>query len=56
MRLTSHASGGGPTSERVSKEPQTCSQGTSMLKVGLKLHKIGLMPEGGFEFPTWLSC
>ena len=56
MRLTSHASGG-ESNVRAGghKEPQTCSQGTSMLKVGLKLHKIGLMPEGGFEFPTWLS-
>ena len=45
-----------PTSEQAAiKSPRRAARAPSMLKVGLKLHKIGLMPEGGFEFPTWLS-
>jgi hypothetical protein len=54
MRLTAHKSGEASNVQPFKNDPTACG-GTSMVTVGLKLQRLGLMPQGGFEFPTWLS-
>lgn len=51
MRLTAHSSGGRSNVRAgMHNKPDECGKNTDMLKIGLRLNKLGVMAKGGFNF------
>ena len=56
MRLTVHSSGGRSNVKAgMHEQSGTCGESTDMLKLGMRLDKLGFMPKGGFNLPSWIS-